>query len=31
MLQHSFFSEEPQADLSNINNFEYEQTVKLLS
>jgi len=31
MLRHSFFSEKSQADLSNMKEFEYKQTVKLLS
>ena len=31
MLQHNFFLKKSQTDLSNMNDFEYEQAVELLS
>ena len=31
MLQHNFFSEKSQTDLSDMNDFEYEQAVESLS
>ena len=31
MLQHNFFSEKSQTNLSNIKDFEYEQAVELFS